>query len=160
MTRSVGGSSRVGSPPPTITRVAKWSAAPILRGCARASAPAPLAGATVAASARNRFVGIVTDVVRDRVMAKVELQCGPHRVVSLMSREAADELRLEPGVLGIASIKATNVVVELPVSRGESDSFDEQAPTGRQISRGALRRSDHRGDGPAGGVRFNQFREP
>jgi molybdopterin-binding protein len=83
----------------------------------------PTAGATVAASARNRFVGIVTDVVRDRVMAKVELQCGPHRVVSLMSREAADELRLEPGVLGIASIKATNVVVELPVSRGEGDSL-------------------------------------
>jgi molybdopterin-binding protein len=67
-----------------------------------------------AASARNRFVGIVTAVERDGVMAKVDLQCGPHRVVSLMSREAADELGLEPGVLAVAAIKSTNVVVELP----------------------------------------------
>jgi molybdopterin-binding protein len=66
------------------------------------------------ASARNRLVGIVTKVTRDTVMAQVEMQCGGHRVVSLMSREAADELELEPGVLAIASIKATNVVVELP----------------------------------------------
>jgi molybdopterin-binding protein len=47
-------------------------------------------------------------------MAQVEIQTGPHRVVSLMSREAADELRLEPGVLAVAAVKATNVVVELP----------------------------------------------
>ena len=66
------------------------------------------------ASARNRLVGIVTKVTRDTVMAQVEMQCGGHRVVSLMSREAADELELEPGVLAIASIKSTNVVVELP----------------------------------------------
>ena len=65
-------------------------------------------------SARNRFVGLVTEVTRDTVMAQVELQCGPHRVVSLMSREAADDLGLEPGVLGIAVIKSTNVVVEVP----------------------------------------------
>lgn len=65
-------------------------------------------------SARNRFVGIVTRVVRDTVMAQVELQCGPYRVVSLMSREAADELGLEPGVTAIAAVKATNVVVEIP----------------------------------------------
>ena len=65
-------------------------------------------------SARNRFVGLVTRVVRDTVMAQVEIQAGPHRVVSLMSREAADELELEPGVLAIASVKSTNVVVELP----------------------------------------------
>ena len=65
-------------------------------------------------SARNRFVGLVTRVVRDTVMAQVEIQAGPHRVVSLMSREAADELGLEPGVLAVASVKATNVVVELP----------------------------------------------
>lgn len=71
-------------------------------------------GPVVQASARNRFVGIVTNVVRDTVMAQVELQCGPHRVVSLMSREAADQLRLEPGVLAVASIKSTNVVVEVP----------------------------------------------
>jgi molybdopterin-binding protein len=68
------------------------------------------------ASARNRLVGIVTRVTRDTVMAQVELQCGPHRVVSLMSREAADELGLEPGVLAVASIKSTNVVVEIPVT--------------------------------------------
>nr|WP_196792256.1 TOBE domain-containing protein [Motilibacter deserti] len=65
-------------------------------------------------SARNRFRGIVTNVVRDTVMAQVEIQAGPHRVVSLLSREAADELRLEPGVLAVASVKATNVVVEIP----------------------------------------------
>jgi molybdopterin-binding protein len=47
-------------------------------------------------------------------MAQVELQCGPYRVVSLMSREAADDLHLEPGVRAIASIKSTNVVVEVP----------------------------------------------
>jgi molybdopterin-binding protein len=66
----------------------------------------------VATSARNRFPGIVTRVERDGVMALVEIQAGPHRVVSLMSREAADELGLEPGVLAAASIKATNVVIE------------------------------------------------
>jgi len=71
-------------------------------------------GPVVQASARNRFVGLVTRVVRDTVMAQVEIQAGPHRVVSLMSREAADELELEPGVLAIASVKSTNVVVELP----------------------------------------------
>lgn len=65
-------------------------------------------------SARNRMRGIVTAVKRDTVMAQVELVCGPHRMVSLMSSEAADELGLEPGVLAIASVKSTNVVVELP----------------------------------------------
>ncbi|MDQ1710507.1 MAG: hypothetical protein QOG49_1892 [Frankiaceae bacterium] len=69
---------------------------------------------TSTASARNRFVGIVTDVRRDTVMAQVQMQCGPHRIVSLMSRDAADELGLEPGVLASAVIKATQVVVELP----------------------------------------------
>lgn len=68
----------------------------------------------VSESARNRLVGLVTRVVRDTVMAQVELQCGPYRIVSLMSREAADELALDPGVLAIAAIKATNVVVEVP----------------------------------------------
>ncbi|HEX3707641.1 MAG TPA: TOBE domain-containing protein [Mycobacteriales bacterium] len=71
------------------------------------------------ASTRNRLPGIVTRVVRDTVMAQVEMQCGPHRVVSLLSREAADELGLEPGVRAVASIKATNVVVELPMSEHE-----------------------------------------
>ena len=77
--------------------------------------PAP-PGPVVAASARNRFRGIVTRVVRDGVMAQVELQAGPHRVVSLMSTEAADELGLEPGVVAVASVKSTNVVVEIPES--------------------------------------------
>ncbi len=63
-------------------------------------------------SARNRLRGIVTRVVRDGVMAQVELQAGPFRVVSLISREAADELGLEPGVVAVASVKATNVAVE------------------------------------------------
>ena len=66
-----------------------------------------------ARSARNSMRGIVTKVLRDTVMAQVELQAGPHRIVSLMSREAADELGLEPGVVAYASIKATNVVVGL-----------------------------------------------
>jgi len=65
-------------------------------------------------SARNRFTGIVTRVVRDTVAAQVEIQAGPHRVVSLMTREAADDLALEPGMLAVAAVKATNVVVELP----------------------------------------------
>jgi molybdopterin-binding protein len=65
-------------------------------------------------SARNRLRGIVTAVRRDEVMAQIELCCGPYRVVSLMSREAADQLELEPGVVAVASVKATTVVVELP----------------------------------------------
>ena len=72
------------------------------------------AGPIVAESARNRFPGIVTRVLRDGVMAQVEILAGTFRVVSLMSREAADELRLEPGVLAVASVKSTNVVVEVP----------------------------------------------
>lgn len=67
---------------------------------------------TSRASARNRITGIVTRVVKDGVMAQVELQAGPFRIVSLMSREAADELELEPGTLASASVKATTVVVE------------------------------------------------
>jgi molybdopterin-binding protein len=65
-------------------------------------------------SARNRFTGLVTRVVKDRVAAQVEIQAGPHRLVSLMTREAADELALAPGMLAVAAVKATHVVVELP----------------------------------------------
>ena len=65
-------------------------------------------------SARNQLRGLVTKVTRDTVMAQVEMQAGPFRLVSLMSREAADELGLEVGCLAVASIKATNVVVEVP----------------------------------------------
>lgn len=73
----------------------------------------PTPGRTAAASARNRFVGIVTRVVKDTVMAQVELQAGPFRVVSLMSREAADDLGFEPGMVAVASVKSTHVVVEV-----------------------------------------------
>ncbi|MFC6079861.1 TOBE domain-containing protein [Sphaerisporangium aureirubrum] len=65
-------------------------------------------------SARNRFRGIVTEVIRDAVMAQVEIAAGPFRVVSLMSRQAADELGLAAGVVAVAVIKSTNVVVEIP----------------------------------------------
>ncbi|MDN3444322.1 TOBE domain-containing protein [Microbacterium sp. APC 3901] len=65
-------------------------------------------------SARNRFVGIVTRVQIDGVMAQVDLQSGPHRVVSLMSAEAARDLHLEVGSLATASVKATQVVVDVP----------------------------------------------
>jgi len=72
--------------------------------------PPPIVGQ----SARNRFPGIVTRVVKDRVAAQVEVQAGPHRLVSLMTREAADELGLAPGVRAVAVVKATNVIVEVP----------------------------------------------
>jgi molybdopterin-binding protein len=65
-------------------------------------------------SVRNRFTGLVTRVLRDEVMAQVEIQAGPHRFVSLLSREAADELGLQPGVLAVAAVKSTNVSVEIP----------------------------------------------
>ncbi len=71
-------------------------------------------GARRRESARNRFTGLVTRVTKDTVMAQVDIQAGPYRIVSLMSREAADDLELEPGVLASAVVKATNVVVELP----------------------------------------------
>jgi molybdopterin-binding protein len=81
-----------------------------LAAAAERPAPRPV----LSESARNRFVGLVVNVLRDSVMAQVDIQAGPHRIVSLMSREAADELHLEPGVLAIASVKATTVVVEIP----------------------------------------------
>jgi molybdopterin-binding protein len=65
-------------------------------------------------SARNQFLGIVTAVKKDGVAAQVEIQSGPHRFVSLITREAADELALEPGMLATAVVKATNVGVEIP----------------------------------------------
>jgi molybdopterin-binding protein len=77
----------------------------------------PRPGGLTAASLRNRFTGLVTRVVKDGVMAQVEVQSGPHRFVSLMSREAAEELGLEPGMLAVAAVKATNVSVEIPRSR-------------------------------------------
>ena len=74
---------------------------------------APEPGATRGSSARNRLTGIVTRVVRDTVMAQVEIQAGPFRLVSLMSREAADELGLDVGVRAVATVKATQVSVDV-----------------------------------------------
>jgi molybdopterin-binding protein len=67
----------------------------------------------VAQSARNRFPGVVTRLEKDRVAAVVEVQAGPHRLVSLMTAEAASELALAPGVHVVCVIKATNVIVEI-----------------------------------------------
>jgi len=71
----------------------------------------------VAQSARNRFAGIVTRIEKDRVAAVVEILAGPHRLVSLMTAEAVDELRLKIGDEAIAVVKSTNVVVEIPSAR-------------------------------------------
>lgn len=79
-----------------------------------ADARDPDPGRAAAVSARNRLTGIVTRVKKDTVMAQVDLICGPYRIVSLMSCEAADELGLAPGVRAVASVKSTNVVVERP----------------------------------------------
>src|SRR4051794_39357807 len=70
------------------------------------------AGGGAHSSARNRLVGVVVDVQVDGVMAKVELACGPYRIVSLMSREAAEELDLRPGASATAVVKSTTVIVE------------------------------------------------
>jgi len=79
---------------------------------ARKNAVLPADPSGVGRSARNQFVGLVTEIIADTVMAQVELQCGPHRVVSLMSSEAVRELGLEPGSVAIAVVKATTVIVE------------------------------------------------
>jgi molybdopterin-binding protein len=81
---------------------------------ARSQAHAAPDPSAVGRSARNRFVGLVTEIVSDRVMSQVEMQCGPHRVVSLMSTEAVKELGLEPGSLAVAVVKSTVVVLETP----------------------------------------------
>ncbi|WP_066043154.1 TOBE domain-containing protein [Herbiconiux solani] len=85
---------------------------------ARKNAVLPADPSEIGRSARNRFVGLVTEITLDRVMAQVELQCGPHRVVSLMSSEAVRELGLEPGSVAIAVVKATTVMIETP--RGDA----------------------------------------
>ena len=81
---------------------------------ARAQAAPAADPSGIGRSARNRFVGLVTRVVADGVMAQVDIQCGPHTVVSLMSSEAVRELALEPGSLAVAVVKATTVIVETP----------------------------------------------
>lgn len=84
---------------------------------AKQNAVLPTDPSGVARSARNRFVGLVTGIVMDTVMAQVELQCGPHTVVSLMSSEAVRELGLEPGSVAVAVVKATTVIVETPIGK-------------------------------------------
>jgi len=106
-------SGRLGSLPPSGTGRRLIDGEELARFAAtQAGAPAVISVGSE--STRNRFPGIVTRVVRDRVMAQVEIQAGPHRVVSLVSREAADELGLKPGTRVVAAVKATNVAVELP----------------------------------------------
>ena len=75
----------------------------------RATADGP-----VHTSRRNAFPGVITKVTKDKVSALVEIQAGPHRVVSLITREAADELGLKPGMKATATVKATSVMVEVP----------------------------------------------
>ncbi|WP_328829756.1 TOBE domain-containing protein [Nocardioides acrostichi] len=77
-------------------------------------ADVPDPGRSASVSARNRMLGLVTRVRKDTVMAQVDMVCGPYRLVSLMSAEAADDLRLAPGARVVASVKSTNVIVELP----------------------------------------------
>ena len=85
-----------------------------LAALAREQSALPEDPTGIGSSARNRLVGIVTEVLQDKVMAQVEMQCGPHRVVSLMSAEAVRELGIEPGSIAVAVVKATMVTVETP----------------------------------------------
>ena len=73
--------------------------------------------ATVAGSARNRFPGIVTRIEKDRIAAVVEILAGPHRIVSLMTAEAVDEMGLKVGDEAVGVVKATNVIVDVPSTR-------------------------------------------
>ncbi len=88
------------------------------RGKTRVLAPEELArvlrerGTNPRSSARNRMAGVVVDVKRDGVMAQIDLACGPFRIVSLMSREAADELDLKPGQPATAVVKSPMVIIE------------------------------------------------
>ena len=81
-----------------------------------------MAGSDRTSSARNRLTGVVVSVERDGVMAKVELACGDYRIVSLMSREAADEMELAPGVAATAVVKSTSVMVEIESDSGRRSS--------------------------------------
>ncbi|MBI3216018.1 MAG: excisionase family DNA-binding protein [Mycobacterium sp.] len=81
-----------------------------------ASAPPDPTG--IGSSARNRFTGLVTNVISDTVMSQVEMQCGPFTVVSLMSTQAVRELQLQPGSIAVTVVKATTVIVETP--KGQS----------------------------------------
>ena len=103
LTRSPGGQRLV--PIPEVTR--------LLAERRRTTADRP----TIARSARNRFEGVVTRIEKDRVAAVVEVIAGPHRIVSLMTAEAAEELGLQVGDEAVCIVKATNVIVDVPLSR-------------------------------------------
>lgn len=90
----------------------KVIAGDVLAAFARDHATPPPDPLGASSSARNRFVGLVTKVTVDHVMAEVQMQCGPFTVVSLMSSSSATELGLEPGVVAVAVVKATTVIVE------------------------------------------------
>lgn len=92
-------------------------------------------------SARNHLLGIVTRVVRDKVAAQVELRCGPFKLVALVTRESVDNLRLQPGVMAYAVVKATNVVVEVATETVTSLAA-EAAPAGKRVA--TLRRAPAR----------------
>ena len=92
----------------------KVIAGDVLAEFAQSHAAPPPNPLGIASSARNRFVGVVTNVITDTVMAQVEVQCGPHRVVSLMSTEAVHDLGLAPGSLAVAVVKSTQVIIETP----------------------------------------------
>ncbi|HEY9263266.1 MAG TPA: helix-turn-helix transcriptional regulator [Mycobacterium sp.] len=92
----------------------KVIAGDVLAKFARDHASPPPNPLGIASSARNRLVGLVTKVTTDRVMAEVQMQCGPFTVVSLMSTESVHQLGLEPGVVAVAVVKATTVIVETP----------------------------------------------
>lgn len=66
------------------------------------------------ASQRNRFMGVITEVKRDKLAATVEIQAGPHRILAFITREAVDQMGLKPGMEAVAAVKATNVTIELP----------------------------------------------
>ncbi|BBZ34754.1 TOBE domain-containing protein [Mycolicibacterium confluentis] len=90
----------------------KVIAGEVLAEFAREHATPPPDPTGVGSSARNRLVGLVTKVTSDQVMSEVQMQCGPFTMVSLMSTESVRQLGLQPGVLAVAVVKATNVVVE------------------------------------------------
>jgi molybdopterin-binding protein len=97
MSRTTGGQRRV-------------PAAEVARLLAERRGRQPIAHA----SQRNRFAGVITEVKKDGLAATVEVQAGPHRILAFITREAAEQMRLEPGLQAVAAVKATNVTIELP----------------------------------------------
>lgn len=85
-----------------------------LAAFARSHADATPDPSDVGRSARNRLVGLVTAITSDAVMSQVEMQCGPHRIVSLVSTEGVREMGLQVGSLAVAVVKATTVIIETP----------------------------------------------